>query len=171
MFLSEGVHLVAFSAEDGTERWRSTQTDLPAQGTRPFRNAVYAPGRTTSSFQSCRRQTAARYGGAAAPPLLAGDTFVFGPAMNLVLQCGDGLFPLRRQPHDCLGGKVVPSFDLELAPSTGYRYLELEGERKQVSALRQQLGKQLAKLRKETLRLAKRNSSPRADGWTKSTWT
>lgn len=158
MFPSEGVHLVAFSAEDGTERWRSTQTDLPAQGYLLLsEERVYAPAGRNNPVVFNRadgKRLRVMKGGGGTYALLAGDTFVFGPGRkgNLALSssAGTDVFASFVGNHMIVSAeKSYLHSDLELSALDRTRYLELEGERKQVSALRQQLGKQLAKLRKE----------------------
>jgi outer membrane protein assembly factor BamB len=158
MFPSEGVHVVAFNAADGREQWRTTQTDVPAQGYLLVSDdRVYVPAGRDNPVVFDRangKRLRIMKGGGGTYALLAGDTLVFGPGrkgqIGLVPSESADIFATFAGNHMIVSGKKsYLHADTELSVLNRVRYLELEGERKQVAAQREQLGKQLAKLRKQ----------------------
>jgi uncharacterized secreted protein with C-terminal beta-propeller domain len=86
--------------------------------------------------------------------LLTGNTLVFGPGrkgqLGLVPGESKDIFATFAGNHMIVSGeKSYLHADKELSVLDRVRYLKLEGERKQVAAQREQLGKQLAQLRKQ----------------------
>jgi len=158
MFPSEGVHVVAFSASDGAERWRSTQTDLPAQGyLLASEDRVYVPAGRNNPVVFNRadgKRLRVVSGGGGTYALLTGNTLVVGPGrkgqLDLVPGNSKDIFATFAGNHMIVSGnKSYLHADKELSVLDRERYLKLEGERKQVAAHRGQLGKQLAQLRKQ----------------------
>nr|ADI18478.1 FOG: wd40-like repeat-protein [uncultured Verrucomicrobiales bacterium HF4000_13K17] len=158
MFPSEVVHIVAFSAANGKDQWRATQTDLPAQGYLLVSDdRVYVPGGRSNPVvlnrtDGKRLRTVSGSGGTYA--LLTGNTLVFGPGrkgqLGLVPGESKDIFATFAGNHMIVSGeKSYLHADKELSVLDRVRYLKLEGERKQVAAQREQLGKQLAQLRKQ----------------------
>ena len=158
MFPSEGVHVVAFSASDGAERWRSTQTDLPAQGyLLVSEDRVYVPAGRNNPVVFNRadgRRLRVVSGGGGTYALLTGNTLVVGPGrkgqLDLVPGNSKDIFATFAGNHMIVSGKKsYLHADKELSVLDRERYLKLEGERKQVAAKRDKLGKQVAQLRKQ----------------------
>lgn len=158
MFPSEGVHIVAFSAADGKERWRTTRTDKPAQGyLLVSKDRVYLPaGRDNPVVydRATGKHLRTMKGGGGTYALLTGNTLVFGPGrkgqLGLVLDESKDIFANFAGNHMIVSReKSYLHADKELSVLNRVCYLKLEGERKQVAAQREQLGKQLARLRKQ----------------------
>ena len=160
MFPSEGVHVVAFNANDGKEKWRTTQTDLPAQGYMLLsKSRVYVPaGRNNPVvFDQASGKIVHKVSASA-------DTFTLikwnekplpnprqsGRMINLVegeKQDSYATFTGNRIIVD--GGKSYLQAHRELSVLDRARYLELERDNKVMADKRGKLGKQLAQLRKQ----------------------
>ncbi len=158
MFPSEGVHIVAFSSADGKEKWRTTRTDLPAQGNLLVSNdRVYVPaGRNNPVVydRATGKHLRTMKGGGGTYALLTGDTLVFGPGrkgqLGLVPDGTTDTFASFSGNHMIVSAeKSYLHADRELCVLDRVRYLKLEGERKQVAAERKRNGDLLAKLRKQ----------------------
>jgi outer membrane protein assembly factor BamB len=171
MFPSEKVHVLAFSATDGKELWRITQTDVPAQGYLLMSKIrLYVPaGRDNPVVLN--RADGERWipiragggggktwfsggGGGGTEATLDGDTLVFGPGrkgqMFLVPgETGDAFATFSGNHMIISAEKSYLHADKELSVLDRVRYLKLEGERKQVAAERKSNGALLAKLRKQ----------------------
>jgi outer membrane protein assembly factor BamB len=158
MFPSEGVHIVAFSADDGKEQWRTTRTDLPAQGNLLVSNdRVYVPaGRDNPVVydRATGKHLRTMKGGGGTYALLTGNTLVFGPGrkgqLGLVPGGMTDTFASFSGNHMIVSAeKSYLHADKELSVLDRVRYLKLEGERKQVDEDRKTNGALLAKLRKQ----------------------
>ena len=158
MFPSEGVHIVAFSSADGKEKWRTTRTDLPAQGNLLVSNdRVYVPaGRNNPVVydRATGKHLRTMKGGGGTYALLTGNTLVFGPGrkgqLGLVPDGTTDTFASFSGNHMIVSAeKSYLHADRELSVLDRVRYLKLEGERKQVAAERKRNGDLLAKLRKQ----------------------
>jgi outer membrane protein assembly factor BamB len=158
MFPSEGVHIVAFSAADGKEQWRTTRTDLPAQGNLLVSNdRVYVPaGRDNPVVydRATGKHLRTMKGGGGTYALLTGNTLVFGPGrkgqLGLVPGGMTDTFASFSGNHMIVSAeKSYLHADRELSVLDRVRYLKLEGERKQVDEDRKTNGALLAKLRKQ----------------------
>ena len=158
MFPSEGVHIVAFSSADGKEKWRTTRTDLPAQGNLLVSNdRVYVPaGRNNPVVydRATGKHLRTMKGGGGTYALLTGNTLVFGPGrkgqLGLVQGGTTDTFASFSGNHMIVSAeKSYLHADRELSVLDRVRYLKLEGERKQVAAERKRNGDLLAKLRKQ----------------------
>ena len=158
MFPSEGVHIIGFNTVEGQEIWRTTQTDVTAQGyLLVSKDRVYVPaGRNNPVVidRASGKRLHVMKGGGGTYALLAGDALVYGPGRKGKLELVPGeskdIFASFVGNHMIVSGeKSFLHTDRELSVLDRVRYLNLESERKAVTAQRQQLGKQLAKLRKE----------------------
>ncbi len=158
MFPSEGVHIVAFSAADGKEQWRTTRTDLPAQGNLLVStDRVYVPaGRNNPVVydRATGKHLRTMKGGGGTYALLTGNTLVFGPGrkgqLGLVPDGTTDTFASFSGNHMIVSAeKSYLHADRELSVLDRVRYLKLEGERKQVAAERKRNGDLLTKLRKQ----------------------
>lgn len=158
MFPSEGVHIVAFSSADGKEKWRTTRTDLPAQGNLLVSNdRVYVPaGRNNPVVydRATGKHLRTMKGGGGTYALLTGNALVFGPGrkgqLGLVPDGTTDTFASFSGNHMIVSAeKSYLHADRELSVLDRVRYLKLEGERKQVAAERKRNGDLLAKLRKQ----------------------
>ena len=171
MFPSEKVHVLAFSATDGKELWRITQTDVPAQGYLLMsKTRLYVPaGRdnpvvlnradgerlyeVTGARSRGEKYFASSQGGGG-DATLDGDTLVFGPGrkgrMALVPGGKRDAFAVFSGNHMIISAeKAYLHEDRKLSVLDRVRYLKLEGERKQVDAERKTNGALLSKLRKQ----------------------
>lgn len=158
MFPSEGVHIVAFSSADGKEKWRTTRTDLPAQGNLLVSNdRVYVPaGRNNPVVydRATGKHLRTMKGGGGTYALLTDNALVFGPGrkgqLGLVPDGTTDTFASFSGNHMIVSAeKSYLHADRELSVLDRVRYLKLEGERKQVAAERKRNGDLLAKLRKQ----------------------
>ncbi len=158
MFPSEGVHVVAFSAADGKERWRTERTDKPAQGyLLVSEDRVYVPaGRDNPGVydRANGKHLRAVGGGGGTYALLTGNTLVFGPGrkgqLGLVQGESKDIFANFSGNHMIVfREKSYLHADKALSVLDRVRYLKLEGERKQVDKDRKTDGTLLAKLRKQ----------------------
>ena len=160
MFPSEGVHVVAFNANDGKERWRTTQTDLPAQGYMLLsKNRVYVPAGRNNPVVFDRNN-----GKIVHKVSASSDTFTLikwnekslpnprqsGRILGLVRDEKQDSFATFTGNHMIVdGGKSYLQAHKELSVLDRTRYLKLERDHKEVTAKREKLGKQLAQLRKQ----------------------
>ena len=158
MFPSEGVHVVAFSSANGKEKWRTTRTDLPAQGNLLVSNdRVYVPaGRNNPVVydRATGKHLRTMKGGGGTYALLTGNTLVFGHGrkgqLGLVPGGTTDTFAAFSGNHMIISAeKSYLHADKELSVLDRVRYLKLEGERKQVAAERKRNGDLLTKLRKQ----------------------
>ncbi len=155
MFPSEGVHLVAFDAKTGAERWRQIQTDLPAQGyLLASKSRLYVPaGRNNPAV--CDLTTGKRQrvveGGGGTYALLTDDMLVFGPGKNGQLGAveegqTDQLASFQGNHMIVTPARSYLHSDTELSALDRARYLELARGRKALSKRQSEVVKEIRKL-------------------------
>jgi outer membrane protein assembly factor BamB len=158
MFPSEGVHIIAFSAVDGKERWRETRKDLPAQGYLLVSDTrVYVPAGRSNPVVFNRadgKHIRTVSGGGGTYALLSGNSLVSGPGktgrLGFVREGEVDVFATFSGNHMIVSAeKSFLHSDKELSVLNRVRYLKLEDERQQVVKRREELGKQLPQLRKQ----------------------
>ena len=160
MFPSEGVHVLAFNANDGKEKWRTIQTDLPAQGYLLLsKSRVYVPaGRNNPVvFDQGTGKIVHKVSASA-------DAFTLikwnEKSLPNSRQSGRTLGLIEAEKQDSYatftgnrmivdGGKSYLQAHRELSVLDRARYLELERDHKVMAGKREKLGKQLAQLRKQ----------------------
>ncbi len=158
MFPSEGVHLVAFDAATGAERWRQIQTDLPAQGyLLASRSRLYVPaGRDNPAV--CDLQNGKRLrvveGSGGTYALLSDDLLVFGPGKTGQLGAvedghSDQLATFQGNHMIVTATRSYLHSDTELTALDRARYLSLARERRRLSVEQSALAKQLKALEKK----------------------
>jgi len=158
MFPSEGVHIVAFSAADGKERWRETRRDLPAQGYLLVSDTrVYVPAGRSNPVVFNRadgKHIRTASGGGGTYALLSGGDLVSGPGktgqLGLMREGVPDVFANFSGNHMIVfAEKAYLHADKVLSVLDRVRYLKLQGELKLVVKRREELGKLLPQLRKQ----------------------
>lgn len=155
MFPSEGVHLVAFDAETGAEKWRQIQTDLPAQGyLLASKSRLYVPaGRNNPAVcdiaDGKRIRVVEGAGGTYA--LLTGDMLVFGPGKTGQLGAveegqTDQLATFQGNHMLVTGNRSFLHSDTELSALDRERYLGLARERRSLTKKQSDVVKKIKKL-------------------------
>lgn len=155
---SEGVYVVAMKADSGEQIWKSEMTDLPAQGYMlASKTRLYVvTSRDTPvvlDTQTGERLYKVKGGTGGTYALLAGDTLLFGPSktgdVNLVGESQDTLASFQgnhmivAQPLSFLQSKD------ELSSLDRGTYVELYGERNEVSKRKAAAEKKLQKAKEE----------------------
>jgi outer membrane protein assembly factor BamB len=155
MFPSEGIHIVALDATNGSVRWRQIQKDLPAQGyLLASSSRLYIPaGRDNPVVCDLAdgRRIRVVEGAGGTYALLAGDALVFGPGKTGQLgmvEDGSADQLATFQGHHMI---VTPdrSFlqtDTEITALDRARYLGLARDRKRLATEQSRISKELRKL-------------------------
>jgi outer membrane protein assembly factor BamB len=159
MFPSEGVHVVAFSAADGIERWRTMRTDLPAQGyLLVSEDRVYVPaGRDNPVVfdRATGKHLHTVEGGGGTYALLTGNTLIFGHGRKGQIdwvpgERSDAFATFPGAEHIIVTSKkIFLQAKGDLSSINRVLYLKCEAEVQQLRKAHEILAKQLAKLRKE----------------------
>ena len=155
MFPSEGIHIVALDAANGSVKWRQIQKDLPAQGyLLASSSRLYIPaGRDNPVVCDITdgRRVRVVEGAGGTYALLAGDALVFGPGktgQRGMVEDGSADQLATFQGHHMI---VTPerSFlqtDTEITALDRARYLSLARDRKRLATEQSRISKELRKL-------------------------
>ena len=159
MFPSEKVHVVAFSAADGKEQWRTMRTDLPAQGyLLVSEDRVYVPaGRDNPVVfdRATGKHLHTVKGGGGTYALLTGNTLIFGHGRKGQIdwvpgERSDAFATFPGAEHIIVTSKkIFLQAKGDLSSINRVLYLKCEAEAQQLRKAHEILAKQLAKLRKE----------------------
>lgn len=167
MFPSEGVHLVALDAKSGAEKWRQTQTDLPAQGyLLASKSRLYVPaGRNNPvvcDLATGKRQRVVE-GAGGTYALLTDDMLVFGPGKNGQLGAveegqSDQLASFQGNHMIVTPTRSYLHSDTELSALDRARYLDLARQRKVLAKRQSEVVKEIRKLGEKPETAAKRDA-------------
>ncbi len=156
MFPSEGVHICAFDLATGEVKWRTVQTDLPAQGyLLASQTRLYVPtGRNNPVILDIangkRLRVVQGQGGTYA--LLSGNALIFGPGKVGQLgvvegEVSDQLAQFSGNHMIVSQGRSYLHSDFELSALDRDRYMGLARERKAAMTRQSALSDRLKKLR------------------------